>query len=109
MGQHPGGEAFGVTFQALLHDLIGLNGQAVSVTVSDRDGHPAMACAGELRGAVDVLGADADDHEVLFFPLDDMGDTGFLVAQSAFDHAAWHGGVLHVELGGLMLMIEPSE
>ena len=88
-----------MTFQALLHDLIGLTGQPVNVTISDADGHPALACAGVMRGAVDVLGADADDHEVLFFPLDEDAATGFLVAHSVFDHAAWHDGVLHVELG----------
>jgi hypothetical protein len=109
LGQHPGDEAFAVTFQTFLHDLIGLNCCAVSVAVSDSNGHPTMVCAGELRGAVDVLGADANDHEVLFFPLDDMGDAGFLIAQAAFTGAAWDDGVLHVELGGLTLMIEPSD
>jgi hypothetical protein len=97
-----------LSFPALLHDLIGLAGGPINVTVSDPDGHPAMAATGLMSGAVDVLQADADRHEVLFFPLDDNGDCGVLIAQAAFTGATWHDRVLHVELGALTLMIEPT-
>ena len=96
-------------FPHLLHDLIGLTGRRVSVSVSAPDGHPALTCAGVLSGGLDVLDADADEHEVLHFPITGDADAGFLIARATFTGAAWHGDVLDVELGPLVLMIECAD
>jgi hypothetical protein len=58
-----------MTFPHLLHDLVGLTGQSVSIVASTRDGHPVLSCAGGLRGAVDALNAAAEEHDVLYFPV----------------------------------------
>jgi hypothetical protein len=108
MGQHPARETVGVTFTHLLHDLIGLNGRAVTVTAS-ADGNVILACSGAMSGGVDVLEADAGEREALYFPLTGTADGGFLITRRAFTDAAWAGGVLHVELGPLRLSIEPGE
>ena len=71
-----------MTFTHLLHDLIGLNGRAVTVTASS-EGTVALACSGVMSGGVDVLEADAGEREALYFPLTGTADGGFLIVRRA--------------------------
>jgi hypothetical protein len=94
---------------ATLEALIGMTGANVIVTANTDSGHPVLAVTGTISMGVEVLGAQpGDTEETIYFPLD-IGGTGFLITRSVFTGAQWHGDVLHVELGLVTLMIEPSD
>jgi hypothetical protein len=108
LGQHPGREAFDVTFQHLLHDLIGLVGRHVVVCASTEDGYPTLASMGVLSGAFDVVGDPDGEHEVLYFPIDGEVSTGFLLTRKLYTGAEWAGDVLRIQLGQVVVEIDPQ-
>jgi hypothetical protein len=111
MGQHPARGGSAVTFTQLLHDLVGLNGRQVHVTVGGLAWPPAaLSCVGRIQCGAEVTGSEPEGREVFFFPLGGAGLNAFLIDARAFTGARWlPDGALSIELGSVVLEVEPLD
>ena len=99
-------------FNQLLHDLIGLVGEPVTVIACAFNGHGVLTTSGRLVGGTVVNGEVDSGDEAFYFPLDTgayNGAQGFLITRQNFGGAVWIGGALHIALGPIGLQIEPHE